>query len=129
MDPVAGVRDVLLDGAPLGTGCTSITLNISNDGAAADFALGSAAAQGMRMGTLTVGGSAEFYFRTFALYQRFMCGRRLWRKRFFSRDPYRSGASMCGRRLWRKRFFSRDPYRSGASMCSACLRSAHGCWP
>jgi hypothetical protein len=23
--------------------------------------------------------------------QRFMCGRRLWRKRFFSRDPYRSG--------------------------------------
>jgi putative transposase len=36
---------------------------------------------------------------------------------------------MCGRRLWRKRFFSRDPYRSGASMCSACLRSAHGCWP
>jgi hypothetical protein len=71
MDPVAGVRDVLLDGAPLATGCTSITLNISNDGAAADFALGSAAAQGMRMGTLTVGGSAEFYFRTFALYQRF----------------------------------------------------------
>ena len=26
--------------------------------------------------------------------QRFMCGRRLWRKRFFSRDPYRSGAFM-----------------------------------
>jgi hypothetical protein len=42
MDPVAGVQDVLLDGAPLATGCTSITLNISNDGAAADFALGSA---------------------------------------------------------------------------------------
>jgi putative transposase len=36
---------------------------------------------------------------------------------------------MCGRRLWRKRFFSRDPCRPAASMCAACLRSAHGCWP
>jgi hypothetical protein len=71
MDPVAGVQEVKLDGSALATGCTSITLNISNDGAAADFALGSAAAQGMRMGTLTVGGSAEFYFRDFTLYQRF----------------------------------------------------------
>jgi hypothetical protein len=71
MDPVAGVQEVMLDGAPIATGCNSITLNITNDGAAADFALGSAAAQGMRMGTLTVGGTAEFYFRDFTLYQRF----------------------------------------------------------
>jgi hypothetical protein len=71
MDPVAGVKDVLLGGAALGTGCNSITLNITNEGAAADFALGSASAQGMRMGTLTVGGTAEFYFRDFTLFQRF----------------------------------------------------------
>ncbi|MFH5927079.1 phage tail tube protein [Roseomonas xinghualingensis] len=71
MDPVTGVKDVMLDGSALATGCNSITLNITNDGAGADYALGSASAQGMRMGLLTVGGSAEFYFRDFTLYQRF----------------------------------------------------------
>lgn len=71
MDPVGGVRDVQMDGAAIQAVCNSITLNISNDGAAADFGLGSAAAQGMRMGNFLVGGSAEFYFRDFTLYDRF----------------------------------------------------------
>lgn len=71
VDPVAGVQEVLLDGAPIASGCSSITLNIANEGAAADYALGSASAQGMRMGTMTVSGTGEFFFRDFALYQRF----------------------------------------------------------
>ncbi|MBC9176765.1 phage tail tube protein [Pseudoroseomonas ludipueritiae] len=71
MDPVGGVRDVMLDGAAVPAVCNSITLNITNDGAAADFGLGSASAAGMRMGNFMVSGSVEFYFRDFTLYDRF----------------------------------------------------------
>jgi hypothetical protein len=98
MDPVSGVQEVTLDGNPIATGCNAITLNISNDGAAADFALGSAAAQGMRMGTLTVGGTAEFYFRDFSLYQRFKsetAGALSWRTVDANGDGYRFTIPQC----------------------------------
>jgi hypothetical protein len=71
MDPVGGVRDIQLNGAAIAAVVNSINLSISNDGAAADYGLGSAAAQGMRMGTLTVGGRIEMYFRDFVMYERF----------------------------------------------------------
>ncbi|EHM01422.1 hypothetical protein HMPREF9946_02161 [Acetobacteraceae bacterium AT-5844] len=71
MDPVGGVRDVMWDDAPMGAVCNLITLNITNDGAGADYGLGSSAAQGMRMGTFLVSGAAEFYFRSFEMYQRY----------------------------------------------------------
>ena len=71
MDPVNSVRDITLDGTALATVVNSITLNIAREGAAADYGLGSASAQGVRMGTLTVSGTVETYFRTFDLYTRF----------------------------------------------------------
>jgi hypothetical protein len=60
----------MMDGVAIPSVCNSISLNISNDGAAADFGLGAAAAQGMRMGSFLVGGSVEFYFRDFDLFDR-----------------------------------------------------------
>ncbi|MFT8245196.1 phage tail tube protein [Roseomonas sp. BN140053] len=71
VDPVGGIRDVQIDASAIQAVCNSISLNITNDGAAADYGLGSAAAQGMRMGTFGVSGSVEFYFRDFTLYDRF----------------------------------------------------------
>jgi hypothetical protein len=71
MDSVTGVRDIMLDGVALAAVANNISLTISNDGASADYGLGAAAAQGMRMGTFTVSGSMELYFRDFALYQRY----------------------------------------------------------
>jgi hypothetical protein len=71
VDPVGGVRDVQLDGAAVQAVCNSITLNLTNEGAAADFGLGSAEAQGMRMGNFLPAGSTEFYFRDFSLYDRY----------------------------------------------------------
>ena len=71
MDPVGGIRDLMLDGAPMLAKANSITLNLTNEGAAADFALGDAAAAGMRQGTFGLGGTAEFYFREQAMMQRY----------------------------------------------------------
>jgi hypothetical protein len=71
MDPVGGVRDVMMDDVAIPAVCNAISLNITNEGAGADYGLGAAPAQGMRMGTFVAGGSAEFYFRTFDLYQRY----------------------------------------------------------
>lgn len=70
MDPVTGVKDVMMDGQPIAAVCNTITLNITNEGAAQDFGLGSEAAQGMRMGIFTGGGTIEFYFRDFSVYDR-----------------------------------------------------------
>jgi hypothetical protein len=71
VDPVGGVRDLQLDDVAIPSVCNAITLNLTNEGAGADYGLGSAAAQGMRMGTFSVSGTAEFYFRTFELFQRY----------------------------------------------------------
>lgn len=71
VDPIGGVRDVMIDDVAIPAICNSVALNITNEGAGADYGLGSASAQGMRMGTFGLSGSAEFYFRDFALYQRF----------------------------------------------------------
>jgi hypothetical protein len=71
MDPVGGVRDVMMDDAAIPAVCNAISLNITNEGAAADYGLGAAAAAGMRMGTFLSGGSVEFYFRTLELYERY----------------------------------------------------------
>jgi len=70
MDPVTGVKDVMMDGQAIAAVCNTITLNITNEGASQDFGLGFESAQGMRMGLFTGGGSAEFYFRDFTVYDR-----------------------------------------------------------
>jgi hypothetical protein len=45
-----------------------INLNITRDGAAAQFGLGSSAAQGVLRGVVTISGSVRIFFRDFTLY-------------------------------------------------------------
>ncbi|MFC0411008.1 phage tail tube protein, partial [Roseomonas elaeocarpi] len=56
-DPIGGIKEVFVDGAAVAAVCNSVSLNITNDGAGADYGLGSAAAQGMRMGVFGCSGS------------------------------------------------------------------------
>jgi hypothetical protein len=69
MDTVAGFNGLFIDGTPIDAVADAITLNITKEGAAAQFGLGSAAAQGMLRGTFTLSGTLRTYFRTFDLYQ------------------------------------------------------------
>lgn len=69
IDNVAGFNALTLDGSPIDAVADAITVNIAKEGAAAQFGLGSAAAQGMLRGTTTVTGTLRTYFRSFALYQ------------------------------------------------------------
>lgn len=67
-DSVAGFSGLELNGSPVAAVVDAITVNISRDGAGAQYGLGSAAAQGMLKGTLTVSGSVRIFFRDFTLY-------------------------------------------------------------
>lgn len=69
-DPVGGVLGVVTNGA-VQPRCTRFSLNVTNEGAAGQYALGSAKAQGIIPGVFTVSGSAEFYFSTFDQYDQF----------------------------------------------------------
>jgi len=58
-----------------GTGLTKVqalSLDVSNDGAAQNFAIGSTAAAGMLPGVFTVGGKVSMYFNDFTLYTRYI---------------------------------------------------------
>ena len=71
IDNVNGFNSLTLDGVAIDAVADSITLNISKEGASAQFGLGSSAAQGMLRGTTTVSGSVRTYFRSFSLYERY----------------------------------------------------------
>jgi hypothetical protein len=70
MDPVAGVIGFVANGA-VQPRCTAFSIQIQNSGAAMQYALGSAQAQGMMPGVFTASGSATLYFANFDLYTRF----------------------------------------------------------
>ena len=67
-DGVAGFQGLEWNNAAVSAVINGITLNIAREGAAAQYGLGSAAAQGVLRGVVTVTGSVEIYFRDFALY-------------------------------------------------------------
>jgi len=69
-DPVGAFAGVFLNQAALGSVVDSFSITVENSGAALEFGMGSAAAQGMLAGTLMVSGSLKIYFRDFTLYTR-----------------------------------------------------------
>jgi len=71
IDNVAGFQALQLDGDAIDAVADAITINISKEGAAAQYGLGSADAQGMLRGTLTVTGTLRTYFRNFDLYDKY----------------------------------------------------------
>lgn len=71
MDPVAGTIGFVANGA-IQPRCTAFSIQMQNAGAAMQYALGSAAAQGMMPGVFTASGSVTLYFADFNLYARFV---------------------------------------------------------
>lgn len=71
MDPIAGFKGVFWNDAPLATGVNSAGFDLTNDGAAGEYFLGSALAQGMLGGTFMATGRCELSFKDFLLYDAF----------------------------------------------------------
>jgi hypothetical protein len=70
-DPVAGFKGIYWNDAPLSSAADQFMFDFSNDGAAAQYALGSALAQGMLGGTFTASGSFRIYIKDMTLYNQF----------------------------------------------------------
>lgn len=69
-NPVGNFVGVLLDEASIGS-VDQFTVQIAANGAAQDFAMGSASAAGIRPGQIMVSGSFRTYFADFTLYTKF----------------------------------------------------------
>lgn len=67
-DTVTGVKSLAIDGAAVGAVVESINIQIQKEGADAQYGVGSASAQGVTKGTLTVSGTLKTYFKEFDLY-------------------------------------------------------------
>lgn len=70
-DTVAGVGAVLLNDVAADAVVDTISFNITKDGAAGQYGIGSSAAQGMTRGTVTATGSLKMYFKSFTDYTLF----------------------------------------------------------
>lgn len=70
-DTVGNLTTPTLDGAALSAAPTGIDLQITKEGAQAEYGLGSAAAQGMIQGGLLLSGTLRMFFKTFAEYDLF----------------------------------------------------------
>jgi hypothetical protein len=70
-NPVGDFKGVYINEVAAAGVCDQFTLSFQNAGAAVDYGLGSAIAQGVRMGLMTVTGTARFYFKDFSLYTLF----------------------------------------------------------
>ena len=70
-DTVSNFEQLRLDDATLGAVVQGIDITLTNDGAAADYGIGSASAQGMRSGMFTGTGRLDVLFRDFTLWDRF----------------------------------------------------------
>jgi hypothetical protein len=68
VDTVAGFQSLEVNNAAVSAVVDGITVNVARDGAAAQYGMGSTAAQGVLRGTVTVSGSVRIYFRDFTLY-------------------------------------------------------------
>ena len=70
-DPVAGFRGAFWNDQPITAGLNSCSLDLSNDGAAGEYFLGSAFAQGMLGGTFMANAKMDMAFRDFTYYDLF----------------------------------------------------------
>jgi len=68
IDTVAGVANVVVDGAAISAPAQSLQLNITKQGARSQYAIGSPEAQGMGRGTIDLNGSLMLYFKDFTMY-------------------------------------------------------------
>ncbi|MFC5358060.1 phage tail tube protein [Azospirillum himalayense] len=71
IDNVAGFQGLLLDGAVVAATVRALNLNFQKEGAAAYYGMGATGAEGMIRGDLSATGTAEIYFKTFDLYDRY----------------------------------------------------------
>lgn len=71
-DTVRGFQGVYVDGLLLGNGVKQAGITLARDGAAQDYAMGSAAAVGQRPGSLMATGSLQTFFKDYSLYTRFV---------------------------------------------------------
>lgn len=69
---VGDITGLALGGTPVGAVVESLQLDINNEGAAAQYVIGSAAAQGVNPGVFTVGGRLRTFFKDFSLYDLFV---------------------------------------------------------
>lgn len=69
-DNVKGFGGFFIDGAKVQATMRSLSLDVTNEGAAGDFGMGDAAGQGMRMGIFTGRMSAELFFKSWDLWDR-----------------------------------------------------------
>jgi hypothetical protein len=69
---VTSLSDLEIDGSPVDGVVESIRLDITNEGAAGQFGIGSALAQGVLPGVLTVGGEVRIFFKNDTYYDRFV---------------------------------------------------------
>ncbi len=70
-DPVNGFRGAFWNDQPIAAGLNSCGLDLSNEGAAAEYFLGSALAQGMLGGTFMASAKMDLAFRDFTYYDLF----------------------------------------------------------
>lgn len=70
MDTIKGFGGMWINGVAQG-GVRSVSASLTRDGAAQDFAMGSALAAGQRPGSMLVSGTVQKFFRTDAEYQLF----------------------------------------------------------
>jgi hypothetical protein len=71
MNPVGGFGGVFFNETSVGI-VDSFTINIASPGAALEYGMGSASAQGLLQGNLEVTGSMKIYFQNFTLYSNFI---------------------------------------------------------
>ena len=70
-DPVAGFKGAFWNDLPITAGLNSCGLDLSNDGAAGEYFLGNATAQGMLGGTFMASAKMDMAFRDFTYYDLF----------------------------------------------------------
>lgn len=68
IDPVGGFVGMFINEASITTGVDRFTITMENTGAASEFAMGSAEAQGILTGTFTASGSFRCFFKDFTYY-------------------------------------------------------------
>ncbi|MCG7357139.1 phage tail tube protein [Roseomonas mucosa] len=68
-DSVDGFKKALLDEVEFDSAITGVSLTVTREGAAQDYAMGSPESAGVRAGTLTASGTVRAFFRTWAQYE------------------------------------------------------------
>jgi hypothetical protein len=70
-DTVGNFGGVMLDGAPIDAVVQEITVNVTKQGAAGQYGIGSPAAQGVNKGFLEASGTLRVFFKDFTVYDLF----------------------------------------------------------